>query len=143
MGPNPPCENETFCGDWRGRCPTTEDFFRFLSCARDPLRGSCVSNRSRCGPARIRLSLGEPSAEIVRVEACRSMSKRSRCAPCDFPAHEMAFGSCLVVCAPSFAIPRSRVRLPPGPRHLQLKSLLGELAHSLARSLAHSLTRTH
>ena len=32
-----------------------------------------------------------------------------------------AFGSCLVVCAPAFAIPRSRVRFPPGPRQLRLK----------------------
>ena len=34
----------------------------------NPLRGSCVSTRSRCGAARVRFSLGEP-AEIVRVEA--------------------------------------------------------------------------
>ena len=34
-----------------------------------PLRGSCVSKCSRCGAVRILLSLGEPSAEIVRVEA--------------------------------------------------------------------------
>ena len=43
-----------------------------------------MSNRSRCGPARIRLSLGKPSAEIVRIEALSL---------CDFLAHEMAFGS--------------------------------------------------
>ena len=49
--------------------PKTEDFLRFLRCARDPLRGSCVSKRSRCGAVLICLSLGEPSAEIVRVEA--------------------------------------------------------------------------
>ena len=29
----------------------------------------CASKRSRCGAVRIGLSLGEPSAEIVRVEA--------------------------------------------------------------------------
>ena len=46
-----------------------EDFLRFLRCARDPLRGSCASKRSRCGAVRICLSLGEPSAEIVCVEA--------------------------------------------------------------------------
>ena len=34
-----------------------------------PLRESCVSTRSRCGAVRIRFSLGEASAEIVRVEA--------------------------------------------------------------------------
>ena len=45
------------------------DFLRFQRCARDPLRRSCASKRSRCGAVRICLSLGEPSAEIVRVEA--------------------------------------------------------------------------
>ena len=45
------------------------DFLRFLLAARDPLRRSCASKRSRCGAVRICLSLGEPSAEIVRVEA--------------------------------------------------------------------------
>ena len=35
----------------------------------NPLGRSCVSKRSRCGAVRILLSLGEPSAEIVRVEA--------------------------------------------------------------------------
>ena len=54
------------CGDSRGRGSKTEDFLRFL---RDPLRRSCASERSRCGAVRICLSLGEPSAEIVRVEA--------------------------------------------------------------------------
>ena len=34
-----------------------------------PLRRSCVSKRSRRGPVRICLDRGEPSAEIVRVEA--------------------------------------------------------------------------
>ena len=47
----------------------TEDFLRFLRCARDPLRRSCASKRSRCCAVRICLSLGEPCAEIVRVEA--------------------------------------------------------------------------
>ena len=35
----------------------------------NPLRRSCVSKRSRCGAVPLLLSLGEPSAEIVRVEA--------------------------------------------------------------------------
>ena len=59
----------TLCGDSRGRGQKTEDFLRFLQAARDPLRGSCASKRSRCGAVRICLSVGEPSAEIVRVEA--------------------------------------------------------------------------
>ena len=56
------------CGDSRGRGSKTRDFLRFW-CARDPLRRSCASKRSRCGAVRICLSLGEPSAEIARVEA--------------------------------------------------------------------------
>ena len=39
MGPNPPCENDTLCGDWRGRCPKPEDFLRFLTCG--DWRGRC------------------------------------------------------------------------------------------------------
>ena len=43
----------TLCGDSRGRGSKTEDLLRFLQAARDPLRGSCVSKRSRCGAVRI------------------------------------------------------------------------------------------
>ena len=35
----------------------------------NPLRGSCVSERSRCGAVRIFYVAREPSAEIVRVES--------------------------------------------------------------------------
>ena len=73
----------TLCGDSRGRVvraqPSAEirvvevqklrTFYDFCWRARDPLRGSCVSKRSRCGAVRICPSLGEPSAEIARVEA--------------------------------------------------------------------------
>ena len=115
----------------------------------NPLRRSCVSKRSRCGAVRILLSLGEPSAEIVRDRAILLLWVPwvawvqvpwvpwvpwylgcPGCAGC--PAlgalgalgawlqvplgalwvREMACGSCLVVCAPAFAIPRSRVRFP-------------------------------
>ena len=47
----------TLCGDSRGRGSKTEDFLRFLRCARHPLRRSCASKRSRCGAVRIWLSL--------------------------------------------------------------------------------------
>ena len=75
----------TLCGDSRGRGSKTEDFLRFLLAARDPLRRSCASKRSRCGAVRICLSLGEPSAEIVRVEAlslwrCSEHLRRATCA---------------------------------------------------------------
>ena len=59
----------TLCGDSRGRGSKTAGFLRFLRRARDPVRRSCAAKRSRCGAVRMRFSLGEPSAEIVRVEA--------------------------------------------------------------------------
>ena len=57
----------TLCGDPRGQGLKTEGF----------------SKRSRCGAVRIRLSLGEPSAEIVRVEAL--LLRR----PCGFLARKI------------------------------------------------------
>ena len=80
-------------------------FFFCPRCPRDPLRRSCVSKRSR------RTLCGD-----------RACGSALAVAPCDFVAREMAFGSCLVVCAPAFAIPRSRVRFPPGPRQLRLEN---------------------
>ena len=115
-----------------------------------PLRRSCVSKRSRCSAVRICLERGELSAEIVRVEALSlwrraslSWSRRTLCAdpacgsalamaPCEFVLNSadsprrscvsMVFESCLVVCAPAFAIAASRVRFPPGLRQLRLKN---------------------
>ena len=153
----------TLCGDPACRSALAVAPCEFILSAANPLRRSCVSKRSRCGAVRICLDLGEPSAEILRVEALSlwrranlSWSRRALCgdracrialavapcasvlspmnplrrscvcrsslavAPCDFLARETAFGSCLVVCAPAFAIPRSRVRFPPGPRQLRL-----------------------
>ena len=77
----------TLCGDSRGRGSTTEDFLRFLTCARirflqaarDALRGSCVSKRSRCGAVRI-------------------------------------------CCSSRLARPRGRGFIPPGPRQLRLQN---------------------
>ena len=45
------------------------NFLRFLICARDPLRRSAWSKRSRCGAVRICKVPDEPSAGIVRGEA--------------------------------------------------------------------------
>ena len=81
--------------------------FTISAGARDPLRRSCASKRSRCGAVRICLSLGEPSAEIVRVEAL-SLWRRA----IFLLARETAFGSCLVVCAPAFAIRGRRFDSP-------------------------------
>ena len=47
------CAPLSSCGDSRGRGSKTEDFLRFLRCARDPLRRSCASKRSRCGAVRM------------------------------------------------------------------------------------------
>ena len=58
-------------------------------------------------------------ATLCGDRACRSALA---VAPCNFVAREMAFGSCLVARAPAFAIPRSRVRFPSGPRQLRLLS---------------------
>ena len=67
----------------------------------------CGARAALCGDRRELEVFGvfgipdEPSAEIVRVEAL-SLWRRAI----------LAFGSCLVVCAPAFAIPRLRVRFP-------------------------------
>ena len=113
--------------------------FCFLKCPRGPLRGSawsrcktrgvfCVFCGARATPSGDRRGRGAKSRGLFVFLPCprdplrRScVSKRSRCAPCDFVAREMACGSCLVVCAPAFAIPQSRVRFPPGPRQLRLE----------------------
>ena len=68
----------------------------------NPLRRSCVSKRSRCGAERMCLALGEPSAEILRVEA-------PRCGPIRFSvlfACESVFGSCLMVRVSALRIAR-------------------------------------
>ena len=59
----------------------------FVLTAANPLRRSCVSKGSRCGA--VRPELGEPSAEIVRVEAlslwrCANLSRprRTLCGDC-------------------------------------------------------------
>ena len=102
--------------NWR-RALAQSNLLRALAqrCARDPLRRSCASKRSRCGAVRICLSLGEPCGDCV----CRSAFA---VVPCNILARETASGSCLVVCAPAFAIARSRVRFPPGPRQLRLEN---------------------
>ena len=56
----------TLCGDRRGRGAKTHGFLRFLTCSRDPLRGSAWS---RCkGVFAISAVLAQPSAGIGVVE---------------------------------------------------------------------------
>ena len=121
-------------------------FLRFCRCARDPLRGSAWSRCKNSSffafltfPDEPSAGIGvvevqkfevfcvltfpdEPSAEIVRVEALSLWRGAKFFLVSANLAREMAFGSCLVVCAPAFAIPRSRARFPPGPRQLRLEN---------------------
>ena len=75
----------TLCGAPCGRCPKTGLITISAACAR-------------------------PSAEIVRVEAPSLWRRANLSARAFFLLAKRPFGSCLVVCAPAFAIPRSRVR---------------------------------
>ena len=78
----------TLCGDCACRSALTVAPCEFVLTSANPMRRSCVSKRSRCGAVRICPDPGEPSAEIVRVEALSlwrhanlsaCVSKRSRC----------------------------------------------------------------
>ena len=39
MGPNPPCEKDTLCGDWRGRCPKSCGLFTISDLPARPSAG--------------------------------------------------------------------------------------------------------
>ena len=76
----------TLCGDRACRSALAVAPRESVLVAANPLRRSCVSKRSRCGAVRICLDLGEPSAEILRVEALSlwrranlSWSRRALC----------------------------------------------------------------
>ena len=62
------CGAVTLCGDRACRSAVAVAPCEFVLTAANRLRRSCVSKRSRPGAVRICLQLGEPSAEIVRVE---------------------------------------------------------------------------
>ena len=92
----------TFCADSRGRGSKTEDFLRFLACARDPLRRFAWSRFKNCGLFTISAVRARPSAEIRVVEVqklrtfydfcgaratlCGDRARRSALAvaPCEF-----------------------------------------------------------
>ena len=94
-------------------------FFSFLRCADEPSAGIV---RVDALSLRIRVSLGEPSAEIVRVEA---LSLRRRAI---LLLAKWSLESCLVVCAPAFAIAQAVVcgvyswRLRPGNRNAEAQT---------------------
>ena len=58
----------TLCGDRRGRGAKTHGFLRFLSCSRDPLRGSAWSRCRKPWFFAISILLARPSAGISVVE---------------------------------------------------------------------------
>ena len=61
------CGRRTFCGDRACRSALAVAPCAFARSPTNPLRGSCVSERSRCGAGRIFCVADAPSAGIVRV----------------------------------------------------------------------------
>ena len=69
----------TLCGDRACRVREMQARVRFVPCARNPLRRSCVSSAQNAGESAICPVRAPPSAEIVRVECakCRRESDLS------------------------------------------------------------------
>ena len=61
----------TLCGDRACRVREMQARVRFVPCARDPLRRSCVSSAQNAGESAICRLPAQPSAEIVRVERAK------------------------------------------------------------------------
>ena len=61
----------TLCGDRACRMREMQARVRFVRCARNPLRRSCVSSARNAGESAIRRLRAQPSAEIVRVECAK------------------------------------------------------------------------
>ena len=99
----------TLCGDRRGRGAKTHGFLRFLTCSRDPLRGSAWSRCKNPWFFAISAVLAQPSAGIGVVEVQKLKVLR-------LLLFELVLGSCLVVHAPAPGTGGSRVRFLPGPR---------------------------
>ena len=127
----------TLCGDRACQSALSVAPCEFALSSVNPLRRSCVSKRSccgcgavqisrarrtlcrdracrNCGVVRISLDLGEPSAEMARVEA-HSRWRRSNFVAL-FSGSRMVVESCLVVCASAFLIAASWVRFSAGLR---------------------------
>ena len=136
---NVSCARRTLCEDCACRSALAVAPCECVLSSANPLRRLCVSKRSRCGAVRMCLALGEPSAEILRVEALllwrranASCSRRTLCgdpgalavAPFGFSvffACEAVFGSCLVVCTSAFTLARCLGFHLLGPRQLRLE----------------------
>ena len=61
----------TLCGDLACRVREMQARVRFVPCARNPLRRSCVSSARNAGESAIESVRAQPSAEIVRVECAK------------------------------------------------------------------------
>ena len=61
----------TLCGDRACRVREMQARARFVPCARNPLRRSCVSSARNAGKSAICPVPAQPSAEIVRVERAK------------------------------------------------------------------------
>ena len=61
----------TLCGDRACRVREMQARVRFVPCARNPLRRSCVSSARNAGESAICPVPAQPSAEIVRVERAK------------------------------------------------------------------------
>ena len=66
-------------GDRACRVREMQARVRFVRCARNPLRRSCVSSARNAGESAIRRLRAQPSAEIVRVECAKCRRE------CDLP----------------------------------------------------------
>ena len=71
MGRTASTESATLCGDRACRVREMQARVRFVRCARNPLRRSCVSSARNAGESAIRRVPAQPSAEIVRVECAK------------------------------------------------------------------------
>ena len=63
-----PAARATLCGDRACRVREMQARVRFVPCARNPLRRSCVSSARNAGESAMCRLRAQPSAEIVRVE---------------------------------------------------------------------------
>ena len=61
----------TLCGDRACRVREMQATARFVPCARNPLRRSCVSSAQNAGESAICPAPAPPSAQIVRVECAK------------------------------------------------------------------------
>ena len=66
----------TLCGDRACRVSEMQARVRFVRCARNPLRRSCVSSARNAGESAICAVRAQPSAQIVRVECAKCRRER-------------------------------------------------------------------